>query len=433
MGNSVGNKATAGVLLERTAHPGVYRRGGQYVAVYRREGRQRKESAATFTEARALKLARDAEASEQRRGPTLHDYALRWVARHTGSGHDSVREQTREEYRRLLATFALSCFPADIRLADLDRRALQGFIGWLTDRPGRRGRLSDRSIRNALTPLRRCLAAAAGEGLIDSDLMRSLVLPSRRGGRRWAVSERRFLTRVQLGNCLLRSRRYTSRCTCCWPPRGCASRRRSRCAGATWTSTQGHRGCRYEGQSSVVSPALRSPTTAPARSRWPRSSPEDCVRMRPLDAEDEDLVFPNRRGRPLNPNNLRTRVLKPAAKRADVPGIGLHALRHTCASLLIEERTSSLRLQRWMGHHAAAYTLETYGHLIDDEFGRALELADLGVRDRWEVKPALTDPRLDSLNGDHRLGGSWVSSPAIVVALTPGRYAQVAVLSCACQ
>jgi len=147
-------------------------------------------------------LARNVEASEQRRGPTLHDYVLRWVARHAGSGHDRVREQIREEYRRLLATFALSYFPADLRLADLDRRALQGFIGWLTDRPGRRGRLSDRSIRNALTPLRRCLDAAAGEGLIDGDLARSLVLPSRRGGRRWAVSERRFLTRVQLGRLL---------------------------------------------------------------------------------------------------------------------------------------------------------------------------------------------------------------------------------------
>ena len=108
MGNSVGNKATHGVLLKRTTHPGVYRRGGQYVAVYRHGGRQRKESAATFAEARAIKLARDAEASEQRRGPTLHDYALRWVARHAGSEHDTVREQTREEYRRLLATFALS-------------------------------------------------------------------------------------------------------------------------------------------------------------------------------------------------------------------------------------------------------------------------------------------------------------------------------------
>jgi hypothetical protein len=69
MGNSMGNKATRRVLLKRTTHPGVYRRGAQYVAVYRRDGRQRKESAATFAEARAIKLARDAEAQEQRRGP----------------------------------------------------------------------------------------------------------------------------------------------------------------------------------------------------------------------------------------------------------------------------------------------------------------------------------------------------------------------------
>ena len=42
------------MLLERTAHPGVYRRGRQYVAVYRSEGRQREESAATFAKARAM-------------------------------------------------------------------------------------------------------------------------------------------------------------------------------------------------------------------------------------------------------------------------------------------------------------------------------------------------------------------------------------------
>lgn len=129
MGNSVGNKATAGVLPKRTAHPGVYSRGSRYVAVYRLGGRQRKEFAATFAEARAIKLARDAEAREERRGPILHAYALAWVARHAGSGRDTVCEQTREEYRRLLATYALCYFAQDIRLADIDRRALQGFIG----------------------------------------------------------------------------------------------------------------------------------------------------------------------------------------------------------------------------------------------------------------------------------------------------------------
>jgi hypothetical protein len=80
VGNSVGNRATSGVLPKRTAYPGVYRRGSRYVAVYRVGGRQRKESAATFAEARTIKLARDAEAREARRGPTLHAYALVWLA-----------------------------------------------------------------------------------------------------------------------------------------------------------------------------------------------------------------------------------------------------------------------------------------------------------------------------------------------------------------
>jgi integrase len=57
-----------------------------------------------------------------------------------------------------------------------------------------------------------------------------------------------------------------------------------------------------------------------------------------------------------------------------VAPLGLHAFRDTCVALLIANGTSPLQLQRWMGHHSAAYTLETYGHLIDGEVGPALNL-----------------------------------------------------------
>ena len=57
-----------GLPLERTEVPGVYRRGSKYVVVYRVEGRQRKQSAATLAEARAIKLERDGEARAVRRG-----------------------------------------------------------------------------------------------------------------------------------------------------------------------------------------------------------------------------------------------------------------------------------------------------------------------------------------------------------------------------
>jgi integrase len=45
--------------MVRTRHPGIYRRGERYVVVYRLNGRQKKESARTLEDARALKRARE--------------------------------------------------------------------------------------------------------------------------------------------------------------------------------------------------------------------------------------------------------------------------------------------------------------------------------------------------------------------------------------
>jgi hypothetical protein len=96
--------------LERTEVPGIYRRGSKYVVVYRVEGRQRKQYAGTLAEARAIKLERDGEARALRRGPTLHGFSLSWLERYAGTGRDSVRANTRREYRRLLVNFALTYF-----------------------------------------------------------------------------------------------------------------------------------------------------------------------------------------------------------------------------------------------------------------------------------------------------------------------------------
>ena len=176
----------------------MYRRGKRYVVKYRLDGRQRTESAATFAQARELKLTRDAESRDRRRGPMFHAYALGWVARYPGRGHDTTRERTRAEYRRLLTSFAFRYFEPTLRLGEIDRTKLQGFITWLVDRPGRKGRLSDSSVRNVLAPVRMCLNDAADAGLLDPLVAKSLVLPKRRGGRRWHVSEARYLTRAQL-------------------------------------------------------------------------------------------------------------------------------------------------------------------------------------------------------------------------------------------
>ena len=137
-GNTGGNKATLMVLpLQATDVPGVYRRGAMFVVVYRADSRQRKQSVNTFAEARALKLRRDGEARTLRRGPTLHAFSLAWLDRYAGSGRDSVRANTRREYRRLLVNFALTYFDREVRVRDLDRRCA-AVRGLADDPPGPR-------------------------------------------------------------------------------------------------------------------------------------------------------------------------------------------------------------------------------------------------------------------------------------------------------
>ena len=111
--------------LEPTDVPGVYRRGSKFVVVYRVEGHQRKQSFDTLADARAIKLERDGEARARRRGPTLHQFSLAWLDRYAGSGHDSVRANTRRDYRRLLVNFALTYFDREVLVRDLARAAVQ--------------------------------------------------------------------------------------------------------------------------------------------------------------------------------------------------------------------------------------------------------------------------------------------------------------------
>ena len=55
---------------------------------------------------------------------------------------------------------------------------------------------------------------------------------------------------------------------------------------------------------------------------------------------------------------------------------------------------SPLRLPRWMGHHSAAFTLDDYGHLIDDSVGPSLDLDPTAAAAVLPAQPG--DDRQDS-------------------------------------
>jgi len=97
-------------------------------------------------------------------------------------------------------------------------------------------------------------------------------------------------------------------------------------------------------------------------------------------ASAEDLVFCSLAGTPLDPDNLRTRVLKPVAEEVGAPWAAFHTFRHTCASLMLAGGTNVLQLSRALGHYSPAFTLTVYTHLLDGEHAPALDLGrELGA------------------------------------------------------
>ncbi len=83
-------------------------------------------------------------------------------------------------------------------------------------------------------------------------------------------------------------------------------------------------------------------------------------------------MFRSTAGTVLDPDNLAMRVLAPACAAAGVEWAGFHTFRHTVASRLFEEGRNVVQVQRWLGHHSASFTLDTYVHLLDNDLGEPL-------------------------------------------------------------
>jgi len=85
------------------------------------------------------------------------------------------------------------------------------------------------------------------------------------------------------------------------------------------------------------------------------------------DDPEQDYVFRNRDGGPLDPDNLDRRF-KRDLTLANLPPIRFHDLRHTHASLLIAARIHPKAIQARLGHASIKVTMDTYGHLMASGF-----------------------------------------------------------------
>ncbi len=97
------------------------------------------------------------------------------------------------------------------------------------------------------------------------------------------------------------------------------------------------------------------------------------------------LVFSQLDGSPLLPNTV-THAFAKIVRKAGLEGITLHSLRHTHASILLQQGVSSKTVAERLGHSTVVVTLDTYSHVTPgvkedaaNRFEEALRQAEIPV------------------------------------------------------
>jgi integrase len=392
--------------LVKTKTPGVYKRVDSagnivgYVAVIEVAGKQRKRGARTYEAARRIK--RDSETDRDRgelQEPTTITFLRfldEWVERYRGQGRRGFRENTRDEYRRIIRQYLRPYFSERLKLVEVNTYRLARFADWLADDDEQGKRLSDSTIANIVIVPRAALSTAQREGLIRHNPGQGLTLPHRE-----PVAEEeeviKVFSREQLAAVLAMA---PNEHKVLFELLATTGLRISEAIGLQRLHLQ------LDGSApevcvrrAIVKGRVEPPKTKHGR-RDVRLPASLVHKLRSHLAAQGDLdstapAFPNGAGDVLCPDNLRRRVLKPLVEEVGAPWAAFHTFRHTFASIHLREGTNLLQLSRALGHHSAAFTLTRYTHLLPGDEAPPL---DLGASPR-PAAPASEDAF------DHALAG----------------------------
>ena len=75
-----------------------------------------------------------------------------------------------------------------------------------------------------------------------------------------------------------------------------------------------------------------------------------------------DYVFPSPTGGPISPDSVRN-MLRRVLKRAGLPALRFHDLRHSFATLALQNGVDIKTVSGMLGHFSAGFTLDTYAHV----------------------------------------------------------------------
>ena len=77
---------------------------------------------------------------------------------------------------------------------------------------------------------------------------------------------------------------------------------------------------------------------------------------------NDTYVFPSPNGGPISPDSVNN-MLKRVLARAGIPKVRFHDLRHTFATIALQNGVDIKTVSGMLGHFSAGFTLDTYAHV----------------------------------------------------------------------
>lgn len=298
---------------------------------------------------------------------TFVDFAELWLNDHAAL---TLKPVTLSEYAITMRVYLIPEF-GRMRLTAIKRDHIQAYVAGLV----REGRLSPKSIRNFVVPLRRMLNLAVQWGYLNSNPADKLALP------RLERREMPFLTPPQMRLLI----EHTDPEWRALIALGCmCGLRKGECLGLQWSCVDWDEH-RVDIRRSLWNGQLQEPKTKKSSTRMPMpATVEDLLfeRMTISPASEMDLVFCRPDGSPLRPDWVNRGLLLPTLERAKLPRMTFHSLRHSFVGALIAANLPLKVIQEMARHASIQTTLDTYGHLQPSakaDAARALEEAVWGV------------------------------------------------------
>ena len=283
-----------------------------------------------------------------------------------------VDDVTFQSYDLIARKHILPYFDANgLRLCQCDVKALQAYFDekYANGRLDGKGGLSAASLRQLKNILYQALTAAVKEGLIVSNPCQFVELPRKEHFESsfYSAEQLQTLFKALDGDPLLPLIRITA----------LYGLRRSELLGLKWDSIDFENSLvKIRHTVSKVTKAVEKdktkskssrrsfPLTEEARQIFLRAKADEAENQKLFgkDYQKNDYVFKCPDGHPYSPDYISERFSN-LLKKHGLPHIRFHELRHSCASLLLNNGCNLKDVQEWMGHSDIQMTANIYGHL----------------------------------------------------------------------